>query len=330
MTRIFANANYDFIGVRRRAYGVTAVLLLVGLIGYFIFGINYSVEFTGGTLVQIETKAPVDVANLRSGLDQAGVLHAEIQQFGSDREYVIRARTAAQGTDADNTEQTTQAVTGALDKVLGTGTYTIARTEGVGPKVGAELRQKALFAILLSFVAVLAYLAYRFEWRFGLAAVIATAHDILTTLGFIAVMKIEVSLVVVGAVLSMVGYSLNDTIIIFDRVREDLRKMRGVPFATVLNRAINETLPRSVLTHGTTLSTLLALALLGGEVIRPFALVMFFGVFTGTFSSIFIASPVLLWIEQRWPGAAVKHLGAAAPKAAPSAPGGGRKAQPVA
>ncbi|HKP30335.1 MAG TPA: protein translocase subunit SecF [Gemmatimonadales bacterium] len=338
MTRIFANANYDFIGLRRWAYGVTAALLLIGLIGYAIFGLNYSVEFTGGTLVQIETRNAVDVASLRTGLDQAGVLHAEIQQFGSDREYVIRARTAAQGTDADNTEQTTLAVTGALDKVLGTGTYTIARTEGVGPKVGAELRQKALFAILLSFVAVLAYLAYRFEWRFGLAAVIATAHDILTTLGFIAIMKIEVSLVVVGAVLSMVGYSLNDTIIIFDRVREDLRKMRGVPFATVLNRAINETLPRSVLTHGTTLSTLLALALLGGEVIRPFALVMFFGVFTGTFSSIFIASPVLLWIEKKWPGAAVRHLGSSAstPKPAPAsttgsgAKPGGRKAQPVA
>ena len=319
MTRIFANANYDFIGLRRRAYGVTAVLLLVGLIGYFVFGANYSVEFTGGTLVQIETKNAVDVANLRTGLDQAGVLHAEIQQFGSDREYVIRARTAAQGTDADNTEQTSKAISAALDKVLGTGQYTVARTEGVGPKVGAELRQKALFAILLSFVAVLAYLAYRFEWRFGLAAVIATAHDILTTLGFIFIMKIEVSLVVVGAVLSMVGYSLNDTIIIFDRVREDLRKMRGVPFAAVLNRAINETLPRSVLTHGTTLSTLLALALLGGEVIRPFAQVMFFGVFTGTFSSIFIASPVLLWIEQKWPGAAVKHLGSASPK--PATPG---------
>ena len=335
MTRIFANANYDFIGVRHRAYGITAVVLLIGLIGYFVFGVNYSVEFTGGTLVQIETKSAVDVASLRTGLERAGVLHAEIQQFGSDREYVIRARTAAQGTDADNTEQTGKAISAALDQVLGAGTYTVARTEGVGPKVGAELRQKAFFAILLSFVAVLAYLAYRFEWRFGLAAVIATAHDILTTLGFIAVMKIEVSLVVVGAVLSMVGYSLNDTIIIFDRVREDLRKMRGVPFSAVLNRAINETLPRSVLTHGTTLSTLLALALLGGEVIRPFSLVMFFGVFTGTFSSIFIASPVLLWIEQKWPGAAVKHLGSAAPKAAPAATTGGtksgaRKAQPVA
>ena len=223
MIRIFPNANYDFIGMRRWAYGITAALLAIGLLGVILFGINYSVEFTSGTLVQIQTKADVDVAHLRSGLDAAGVLHAEIQEFGSNREYVIRARTAAQGTDADNTEQTARRISGALDQVLGAGQYTVARSESVGPKVGAELKQKALFAILLSFVAVLAYLAYRFEWRFGLAAVIATAHDILTTIGFIAIMRIEVSLVVVGAVLSMVGYSLNDTIIIFDRVREDLR-----------------------------------------------------------------------------------------------------------
>ena len=302
MTRIFANANYDFISVRRWAYGITAVLLLIGLIGYFAFGINYSVEFTGGTLVQIETKSAVDVGNLRTGLDQAGVLHAEIQQFGSDREYVIRARTAAEGTDADNTEQTSKAISAALDEVLGAGQYTVARTEGVGPKVGAELRQKAFFAILLSFVAVLAYLAYRFEWRFGLAAVIATAHDILTTLGFIAVMKIEVSLVVVGAVLSMVGYSLNDTIIIFDRVRENLRKYRRSNLYQILNLSINETLPRSILTHGTTMAATLALVIFGGEVIRPFSLVMTFAIFTGTFSSIYIAAPVLLLIEKRWPG----------------------------
>src|SRR5687767_12444265 len=125
MTRIFANANYDFIGVRRWAYIVTGILLAVGLLGYFVFGINYSVEFTGGTLVQIETKGEVDVGNLRTGLDQAGVLHAEIQQFGTNREYVIRARTAAQGTDADNTEQTSKAIAAALDQVLGAGQYTV-------------------------------------------------------------------------------------------------------------------------------------------------------------------------------------------------------------
>lgn len=328
MIRIFADANYDFIGARRHAYVVTAVLFAIGLFGLIVRGLNYSVEFTGGTLVRVETRAPIDMAQVRAGLDAQGIHGAEIQAFGGDREYVVRARTAKAGTDADNTQETTAAVRSALDQVLGQGSYTIAKTEAVGPKVGSELRQKALFAILLSFVAVLLYLAYRFEWRFGLAAVAATAHDIILTLGFIAVMRLEVSLVVVGAVLSMVGYSLNDTIIIFDRVREDLRKMRNVSFADVLNRAVNETLPRSVLTHGTTLSTLGALAIFGGEVIRPFSLVMFFGVFTGTFSSVFIAPPVLLWIENRWPGAAVKQL--SGPRAAPKAGApAGRKPQPA-
>jgi preprotein translocase SecF subunit len=178
---------------------------------------------------------------------------------------------------------------------------------------------------------VLAYLAYRFEWRFGLAAVLATAHDIVATIAFIAMLHLEVSLTVVAAVLSMVGYSLNDTIIIFDRVRENLKKHKKESFEQILNRSVNETLPRSVLTHGTTLSSLIALIIFGGEVIRPFALVMFFGVFTGTFSSIYIASPVLMAIEKRWPGALAKgHL---APQAAPSPPpvsGGGRKTAPVA
>lgn len=328
MIRLFANANYDFIGFRQKAYVFTAVALLVSLAGFALRGINYSVEFTGGTLVRFTTQAPVDIGQVRAGLDAQGVHGAEIVQFGNDPDYAVRARTAKQGTDADNTQETASAVSTALDQVLGSGAYEIGKTEAVGPKVGAELRTKALLAILLSFVAVLLYLAYRFEWRFGAAAVVATAHDIILTLGFIAVMKLEVSLVVVGAVLSMVGYSLNDTIIIFDRVRENLRKMRGVTFADVLNRSVNETLPRSVLTHGTTLATLGSLAIFGGEVIRPFALVMFFGVFTGTFSSIYIASPVLLWIERKWPGAAVKQLAGARPAA--KGPGSaGRKPQPA-
>jgi preprotein translocase subunit SecF len=329
MVRLFANANYDFLGVRKYAYGVTAVVLGIGLLALILSGINYSVEFTGGTLIQVETTAPIDVSRVRDGLNAQGIRGAEIQAFGSDREYVIRARTAKEGTDADNTQETASAVESALNAVLGGGTYTVVRTEAVGPKVGSELRQKAFFAILLSFVAVLLYLAYRFEWRFGLAAVIATAHDIATTLGFIALLRLEVSLVVVGAVLSMVGYSLNDTIIIFDRVRENLRKLKGVSFEEVLNRSVNETLPRSILTHGTTLASLAALAIFGGEVIRPFSLVMFFGVFTGTFSSIFIASPVLLWIERKWPGAAVKALGMRPASARAGGAASPRKAQPV-
>jgi len=326
MTRFFANANYDFIGLRRYAYGVTAALILPGLLFLLIKGLNYSIEFTGGTLVQIQSKAPVDVASLRSGLDREGIKGAEIQNFGSEREYVIRARVAKPGADADDTQVTAGAVRHALDAVLGQGNYTVLRTEAVGPKVGGELRQKAFLAIFLSFFAVLGYLAYRFEWRFGLAAVIATAHDILATIAFIGVLRLEVSLTVVAAVLSMVGYSLNDTIIIFDRVRENLRKHKKEGFQDILNRSINETLPRSVLTHGTTLATLTALTIFGGEVIRPFALVMFFGVFTGTFSSIYIAAPVLMAIERRWPGPAARgHLAPPASKTAP----GSRKTAPV-
>lgn len=326
MLRLFSNANYDFIRLRHYAYGLTAIILVPGLLFLLIKGLNYSIEFTGGTLIQIQSKKPVEVAEVRAGLDRQGIHGAEIQNFGSENEYVIRARVAKPGSDANDTQATAQAVSHALDNVLGAGNYTVTRTEAVGPKVGGELRQKAFLAIFLSFFAVLAYLAYRFEWRFGLAAIVATAHDILATIAFIGVMQLEVSLTVVAAVLSMVGYSLNDTIIIFDRVRENLHKHKHESFEQILNRSVNETLPRSILTHGTTLATLLALTIFGGEVIRPFALVMFFGVFVGTFSSIYIASPVLMAIEKRWPGPAARgHL--APKKATPTAPS--RKPQTV-
>jgi len=230
MLRLFSNAHYDFIGVRRYAYALTAAILIPGLIFLLVAGLNYSIEFTGGTLLQIRSQHPVDVAQLRTGLDREGIHGAEIQNFGSQDEYVIRARVAKPGSDANDTQATAKAVSLALDNVLGAGKYTVLRTEAVGPKVGGELRQKAFLAIFLSIFAVLAYLAYRFEWRFGLAAVIATAHDILATIAFIGVLRLEVSLTVVAAVLSMVGYSLNDTIIIFDRVRENLRKHKHESF----------------------------------------------------------------------------------------------------
>ncbi len=314
MIRFFADANYDFIGYRKIAYGVTGALFALTLVALIGFGFNYSIEFTGGTLVQVRAQPGADVGAIRGALDASGIRGAEIQTTGTPGEFLVRARTAKEGTDADNTQATAGAVGAALDQVLGSGQYTLEKTYAVGPKVGGELRTKALLAIMYSFLAVLAYLAYRFEWRFGLAAIAATAHDIILTLGFISLMRLEVSLVVVGAVLSMVGYSLNDTIIIFDRVRENLHKYKRDHFADILNRSVNETLPRSILTHGTTLATLTALSVFGGEVIRPFALVMFFGVFTGTFSSIFIASPVLMWIEHKWPGADARGVKNIAPR----------------
>ena len=303
MIRLFANANYDFIKWRRFAYGLTALIIIPGLVLLAVKGLNYSIEFTGGTFIQVETARPVQTAELRADLDQSGIPGAEIQSFGSDTSYSIRARLGAHATTpGGGAEETAAAVGRALDSKLGPNNYRIVRHEAVGPKVGKELQGKAFLAIFFSFFVTLAYLAYRFEWRFGLAAVLATFHDILTTIAFIRYTNLEVSLVVVGAVLTMVGYSLNDTIIIFDRVRENLRKYRRTNLYEILNLSINETLPRSILTHGTTMAATLALVIFGGEVIRPFALVMTFAIFTGTFSSIYIAAPVLLLIEKRWPG----------------------------
>ena len=323
MIRLFAHANYDFIRLRRWAYGLSAALIVPGVLLMLASGLNYSIEFTGGTEIQIDSVTSGGTAQIRAALEAGGVPGAEIKTYGSANEYVIRARLAvARGAAPAGMEETTAAVNRALDAGLGAGNYRIVRTEAVGPKVGRELQEKALLAIFFSFFVTLAYLAVRFEWRFGVAAVIATAHDILATIAFIRYLDLEVSLVVVAAVLTIVGYSLNDTIVIFDRVRENLHKFRRQNLYGILNLSVNETLPRTLLTGGTTIMTALVLAFLAGEVIRPFSLVMAFGIIVGTFSSIYVASPLLLWIESRWPGEdarGARALGARAPAPAPAA-----------
>jgi preprotein translocase SecF subunit len=240
-------------------------------------------------------------------------------------EYLIRARLAADAA-AETTQATAEAVGRALDAQLGAGTWQIDRREALSPKVGRELQGKALLAILFSFAVTLVYLAYRFEWRFGVAAVVATAHDILATVAFISVLDLEVSLVVVAAVLTVLGYSLNDTIVIFDRVRENLRKYRRQNLYDILNLSVNETLPRTI-SRRSTLATALVLSFFAGEVIKPFALVMTFGILVGTFSSIYVASPILMGVEARWPGEDVR--GARVLGAAGAEPGAGRAPQPA-
>jgi SecD/SecF fusion protein len=300
--RLLQHAAFDFIGARRKAYAATAALLLIGVGFLGARGVTYGVDFKGGTLHEVSLARPVEPGPVRSALEAHGVRGAEVQRVGAGEGMRIRAALVpgADGREGD-LESTSAAVAGALDDAVGNGQYQVTRSESVGPKVGSELRMQAVMAILLSFLAVLIYLAWRFEWRFGLAAVAATAHDILVTIAFITALGLEINLVVVAALLTVVGYSLNDTIVIFDRVRENLRERRGASLGETLNRAVNETLPRTVLTGGTALATLAALAIFGGEVIRPFAVIMFFGIFTGTFSSIFIASPVLAAIHRRWP-----------------------------
>ncbi|MGH7673909.1 MAG: protein translocase subunit SecF [Gemmatimonadales bacterium] len=335
MIRLFANARYDFIGNRRWAYSITAAFVLPGLLWLAIRGITYSIEFTGGAFVQVRTTEVVGTRAIRDALRTAG-LTGEVQEFGAPTEFALRVRLGTEGVAEGATEAVTAAVTRALDVGLGAGRYEILRTEAVSPKVGRELRERAVIAVLFSFLVTLVYLGFRFEWRFGLGAVLATAHDILATLAFIRYLDLEVSLVVVAAVLTVVGYSLNDTIVIFDRVRENLRKYRRQNLDDILNLSINETLPRTVLTGGTTIATALMLSFFAGEVIKPFALVLSFGIIVGTFSSIFVASPILLAIEKRWPGtdargARVLRVGGepapAPPTGAPPAPGARPKAR---
>ncbi|MCA9768698.1 MAG: protein translocase subunit SecF, partial [Gemmatimonadetes bacterium] len=241
MTRIFANANYDFIGMRRKAIIATGVLLALGLVALLGRRINYSIEFTGGTLVEARTSGPAwDIEAVRAGLGSAGLGNVEITPYGDGQEIGIRVQDVVAGGDADDTQATANAVGAVLDQIAGAGSWERTSADAVSPKVGGELRTQAFLAIFFSFFAVLAYLAWRFEWRFGLAAVIATAHDIVLTICFIAILNLEVGLVVVAAVLSMVGYSLNDTIIIFDRVRENMHRSRREELIPVLNRSINE------------------------------------------------------------------------------------------
>lgn len=303
MIRLFANAKFDFLRVRRATLLISAAFIIPGLLLLLVRGLNYSIEFTGGTLIQIDSVKNADAAVLRTTLNDAGIPGADIQRFGSPQAFQIRARLGS-GEDVSEAaaQATADAVVKALDAKLGKGQYIVIQTEAIGPKVGRELQAKALIAVVVSFLATLVYLAVRFEWRFGVAAVLTTGHDILATLAFISYLRLEVGLVVVAALLTVLGYSLNDKIVIFDRVRENLRRYRRRNLYEILNLSINETIPRTMLTGGTTIATALVLSFFAGEVIRPFALVMSFGIIVGTASSMWIASPILLWIERRWPG----------------------------
>jgi preprotein translocase subunit SecF len=308
MLRILHDTKYDFIKYWKTAVFGTIAFIALGLVLLGVHAarhngqaLNKSVEFTGGTSVQLKfaQNAPADV--VRAAVDQAGFTGSEVTSFGDASTYLVKAPPKEGDAAAQDAAAVGQRIADVLKQRLPSNPVRVDKSESVGPRVGAELQTKAITAILLSFIVTLIYLAIRFEWRFGVAAVVATAHDILTTLAFLAMMRLEISLTVVAAILTVIGYSLNDTIIIFDRVRENLKKQRKESLRDVLNRSINETLPRSVLTHATVLAATLALLIFAGEVIRPFSWIMAFGVFTGTFSSIYVAGPILLYIEHKWP-----------------------------
>ncbi len=299
--RLFNQANYPFLEWRHKAY-VASVAVIVTGIAAMLFNVtslgtwqNYGVDFTGGSLIQVQFSQPATAAQLRAAL--GGAQSPPITRFGQDNEFVVRASLGAEEVDVVRAQIEDQLVA-----AFGSSAFEVVRTETVGPKIGAELQQKAALAILFSFGLTLVYLAMRFELRFGLAAVIATFHDIMVTLGFLALLRVEIALPTVAAILTIVGYSLNDTIVVFDRIRENLNAKGGrrKDPVSLVNRSINETLPRTVLTSGTTLAVLMALLIVGGAVIRDFTLVLILGVTVGTYSSIFVASPALLEIQKRF------------------------------
>jgi preprotein translocase subunit SecF len=301
MLRILHDTKIDFIGRWKIATIILTAFLLPGIIWIAFTKFGFGIEFTGGTLVQLEFRNAPDVGAVRSAVSGA-VGDVEVQTFGSPREIVVRAQerehVRSQGQAATSVAER---IEGALRQRFGANAFRVVRTEAIGARVGDELTRNATIAMLISFAVSLIYLAIRFEWRFAVAAVLANMHDIVATFAFIKYMQIEITLFVVGGILTVIGYSLSDTVVVFDRVRELLRQGHRVPMRDTLNRAVNETLPRTVMTGTTVIACLLALVIFGGGVLRPFALVLLFGIIVGTLSSIFVASPLLLFIERKWP-----------------------------
>ncbi|MBL6605089.1 MAG: protein translocase subunit SecF [Alphaproteobacteria bacterium] len=259
---------------------LAAVLVSIGL--FFIIGLNLGIDFRGGILIEARSETPADIGGVRGDLENLGLGDISIQSFGSDRDVLIRVQ--KQEGDERAQLQAIEKITNALG-----GAYDIRRTEFVGPTVGAELAEKGILAVACALFAIMIYIWFRFEWQFSIAAFLALTHDVLTTIGLFALTGFEFNLATLAAILTIAGYSINDTVVVFDRVRENLRKYKSWEQPKILNKSLNETLSRTVMTSVTTAIALIAIILFGGAVLRDFALAMLWGVTIGTYSSIFIA-----------------------------------------
>jgi preprotein translocase subunit SecF len=265
----------------------SALLVLASIFMFLGKGLNYGIDFKGGIMLEVRTEKAADIAEMRSILGSLGLGEVSLQEFGQPTDILIRIQRQ------DGDEKAQQEAINKIKAILGT-SVEYRRTEFVGPKVSDELFWDGLTAVSLAIFAILIYIWFRFEWQFGFAAIFALSHDVITTIGIFALMGFEFNLSTVAAVLTIAGYSINDTVVVFDRVRENLRKYKKLPFSELLNNSINQTLSRTVITSVTTLLALLALYFLGGEVIRDFSFAMIWGVLIGTYSSIFLAVPILL------------------------------------
>ena len=295
MELIRHDTNFDFLGKRRLAFGISLVLILIGIVSLVIKGgPSYGIDFAGGTLVQIKFTDQTNAADLRASLGGLDLRGLTIQQVGDQgNEFLIRVQESS-----ENLETLASNIQSSLENRYGSGKLEIRRTEMVGPQVGKDLRNKGAQAILYAIVGMLIYITFRFEFRFGLGAIIATVHDVLITLGLMSLFNLEIDLTVIAGFLALVGYSVNDTVIVSDRIRENLGKMHNKSLAEIVNRSVNETLSRTIMTSGLTLLAVFALYTVGGSVIHNFAFVLMVGIIVGTYSSIFVASPIILLYEK--------------------------------
>jgi len=292
MIEMFRNPRYDFIGKRRWAYLVSLVAILISLTSMAVRGgLRYDIDFTGGTLIQLRFEQPPDIGKIRASLGKIGLGESVIQQFGDPREYIIRMPLASA-----NQEEVARRVQGALAADPSLGKLEIRRIEFVGPQVGRDLQLQAIYAVLVGMAGILLYIAIRFDLKGGVAAVTAVFHDVIVCLGAISITNREFSLPVLAGLLTIIGFSVNDTIVAYDRLRENRGKgaPRGVSFAQQMNLAINQTLSRTVLTSLTVFFSTAILLFFGGKTLEDFAFVLFVGVITGTYSTIYVASAIVV------------------------------------
>jgi len=289
--------DFKFVRYNRRAFVVSSVLIIGSLVAFLMQGLNFGIDFKGGILVEISSSEPVDIGNLRGRMQTLELGEVQIQQFGTPTDVLIRV---AEADGAVSTERDLSAVDAIRQDLEGE--FEIRRVEIVGPQVSRELIQTGLLAVVAAISSMLIYIWFRFEWQFSIGAVMALVHDVILTIGVFSLLQLDFNLSILAAILTIVGYSMNDTVVVYDRVRENLRKYKKMDISELLDIAINQTLSRTVMTSVTTLLALIALYTLGGEVIRGFTFAMIWGVLVGTYSSIFIAAPLLiqLGVKRDW------------------------------
>ncbi len=285
--------RYRFMWYRRWTFPLSALLSVLAVAAFLHFGMNTGIDFRGGTVMEMQAReGNADIAQIRVEANQLGFGNVEVQEFGTPRDVAVRVQLQEGGEEAQ------QEVVSTLRSIF-EADYDIRRVEVVGPRVSAELVQSGTLGVVMAIFGVLVYLWFRFEWHFAIGAVIATLHDLVLAIGFFAITQIEFNMTSIAALLTILGYSLNDTVVVYDRIRETMRKYKKVSVYEVLDIAVNATLSRTILTSTTTLLALLALALLGGEIIKGFAYAMIFGLVIGTYSSIFVAAPILIYLGVR-------------------------------